>query len=83
MSVLATVLCYKWYSDAIHEIGVARTVIFQSGVPVSAVSIGLTFLGERMQVLVVVAGAVVVNGVLITNMALNRDTYKLSGNNSK
>ena len=27
MSVIATVLCYKWYSDAIHEVGVAKTAM--------------------------------------------------------
>jgi drug/metabolite transporter (DMT)-like permease len=73
LSVFATVICYKWYSEAIHEIGVAKTVVFQSGVPVAAIFIGITFAGDTLSNGVFVAGVVVIFGVLTTNMALNKN----------
>jgi drug/metabolite transporter (DMT)-like permease len=71
LSVLATVLCYKWYSDAIHKIGVGKTVVFQNGVPLSAVLIGILLLGEQMLFGVLISGAVIIVGVLITNLAIS------------
>ena len=70
LSVFATVLCYKWYSDSIYEIGVGKAVVFQNGVPLSAVLIGILLLGEQMLFGVLISGVIIIIGVLITNLTL-------------
>jgi drug/metabolite transporter (DMT)-like permease len=68
--VLGTVLCYKWYSDAIKHIGVGKTAVFLNGVPLSAVIIG-AMLGKSLSLLSLAGGAAIIIGVIITNFAVS------------
>lgn len=71
MSVVATVIAYIWYTDAIVRLGVFRTVVFQNTIPLQAVIIGYVFFGDRINSGALVCGAVVLLGVYLTNYALS------------
>ena len=71
VSILATVLSYHWYCDAIREIGTCKTTVFQNGVPLAAVILGIVFLGQIISMEIIIAGCIIVLGVLITNKSLN------------
>jgi len=66
--VLGTVVSYLWFVDALLNIGVEKTVVFQNGVPFFTVLIGL-FLGETVSFPVVMCGGLIILGVLLTNFA--------------
>lgn len=72
ISIFATVIGYKWYSDAINNLGVGQTAVFLNGVPLCAVLIGVVFLGQSLSAGMMVFGLVVISGVLITNYAGNK-----------
>ncbi len=66
-SVLATVIGYKWFSDAIIELGVNKTVVFQNMTPLVTVIIGIVFLDNRVSLDFIDAGLFILIGVFITN----------------
>lgn len=71
-SIFATVISYKWYSEAIRYIGIGQTAVFLNGVPLSTVLIGVVLLGQSISSGIVVAALVIISGVLITNYAVNK-----------
>lgn len=70
MSIIATVIAYLWYTDAIIQLGVFRTVVFQNTIPLQAVIIGYVFFGARIGMNELLCGVIVLIGVYITNYAL-------------
>jgi drug/metabolite transporter (DMT)-like permease len=74
-AVMATALCYKWYSDAISKIGVSQAAVFLNGIPLAAVLIGIP-LGDSLTLWVALAGLVIVLGVIITNYSINLECTK-------
>lgn len=68
-SVIATVVAYRWYSDAIRELGVGKTSVFQNGIPLFTVLIGVVFLGNHVSTHVLLSGLVIIIGVIMTNMS--------------
>ncbi len=75
ISVLSTIIGYKWYSDAIHHIGILQTVVFQNTLPFITILIGMFFLGESIKLQVFIFGIIIALGVIITNYAI-LDTNK-------
>ena len=71
-SIFATVISYKWYSEAIKYIGIGQTAVFLNGVPLSTVLIGVILLGQSINPKIAIAGLVIILGVLITNYAVNK-----------
>lgn len=71
-SILSTVIAYKWYSDAIQEIGMGQTVVCQNGIPFATIIIGALFYNQGVSWGVFISGAVIVLGVIITNFSVNR-----------
>lgn len=71
-SIFVTVIGYKWYTEAIRDIGVGQTAVFLNGVPLSAVLIGIVFLGQLLSIGMMIFGLIVITGVLITNYAGNK-----------
>ncbi len=71
-SIFATVISYKWYSEAIRYIGIGQTAVFLNGVPLSTVLIGVVLLGQSVSLGVIIAAIVIISGVLITNYAVNK-----------
>ena len=74
VSIFATVISYKWYSDAIREIGMGKTAVFQNGIPLATVMLGIVFLGQHVSVQIIMAGCAIIVGVLITNRALSSNS---------
>jgi drug/metabolite transporter (DMT)-like permease len=72
VSIFATVLSYKWYSDSIHYLGVGQTAVFLNMLPLAAVLIGVVLLGKSISIGVLCAGLVIISGVLITNYSVNK-----------
>lgn len=68
ISILATVVAYKWYSEAIRELGVGQTAVFLNGIPLFTVLIGITFLGNVILPDVMLSGIIIIIGVVITNI---------------
>jgi drug/metabolite transporter (DMT)-like permease len=72
ITILATIVAYLWYTDAIIHLGVFKTVIFQNTIPLQTVLIGYLFFHEGIGIKVLGSGIVVLLGVYITNIALNK-----------
>jgi drug/metabolite transporter (DMT)-like permease len=71
ITVLATVLAYIWYTQAILKIGVAATSVLQNTMPLQSVIIGYFFMGDLITGREIIAGTIVLIGVYITNFSLN------------
>ncbi|MCC2624616.1 MAG: hypothetical protein K0R14_489 [Burkholderiales bacterium] len=68
ISILATVVGYKWYSNAICELGVGQASIFQNSIPFVTVLIGVAVLGNTISPDVILSGIVIIIGVILTNI---------------
>lgn len=71
MSIFTSVLGYFWFSEAINELGVAKSAVFINGIPLSAVLIGTLLLGETISLSVLGCGILIIIGVLLTNRLIN------------
>jgi len=69
MGVLGTVVAFLWYSEGIRKLGASRTAIFTNLVPTSAVLIGVLGFGEPFTSSIAIGGALVIGGVLCTNLS--------------
>ena len=67
LGALGTVVAFLWFYQGVQKIGPARASIFLSFVPVFGVLIAALVLGEPILVSMIVGGAMVVGGVLLTN----------------
>jgi drug/metabolite transporter (DMT)-like permease len=72
IAILATVIAYKWYSDAICELGVGKTAVFLNGIPLCAVLIGVLLLGNTISTDIILSGVVIIIGVVMTNLTTFR-----------
>jgi len=64
----ATLVAFAAYNYAIAGIGVSRAAVFLNGVPVVAIAISMVLLGEKLGVLQLIGGLIVVSGVTLTNL---------------
>lgn len=71
MSVFGTVVSYLWYTAAIINLGVFKTVVFQNTIPLQTVIIGYIFYHDEISRGVMLCGGVVLFGVYLTNFALS------------
>jgi drug/metabolite transporter (DMT)-like permease len=69
MGVLGTAVAFVWFYDGVRAIGPARTAVFINLVPVVAITLGISLLGEPLHWSVVAGGALVIIGVFIINRA--------------
>ena len=72
ISTFATVIAYVWYLGALEEIGVYKTAVFQNMLPFLVILIGFIVYGETISMLSLLFGAVVLLGVYMTNVAVNK-----------
>jgi drug/metabolite transporter (DMT)-like permease len=70
--IIASVLAYFWYSEAIRELGVPKTVIFVNAIPILTVIMDMIFYHHPVNVTVLVCGGIIISGVIITNKAIIR-----------
>jgi drug/metabolite transporter (DMT)-like permease len=66
LALLGTTLGFTWFNEAVARIGAARASIFINLVPVAAVLQGGWLLDERLGLSVLVGGALVLAGVVLT-----------------
>lgn len=69
IGVFSTALAYVWFYDGVRAIGPARTAVFINLVPVVAIALGVSLLGEQLVPSMVIGAALVVSGVFIINRA--------------
>ncbi|HEY3933140.1 MAG TPA: DMT family transporter [Gemmatimonadales bacterium] len=65
-SLLSLVAAYTCWNRGVAMLGAARTVVFNTIVPLVATVIAMVMLGERPGLIHVVGGALIVGGVLLT-----------------
>ncbi len=68
VAVFSTVLGYSWYIDSIRDLGVAKTVVFLNGVPLSSIIIGAIAFNQFISIAVLFSGLIIITGVTITNI---------------
>jgi drug/metabolite transporter (DMT)-like permease len=69
-SLLSLVAAYTFWNRGVAMLGAARTVVFNTIVPLVATVIAIVMLGERPGWIHVVGGALIVGGVLLTGGAV-------------
>ncbi len=67
LALLATVLGFLWYYDGINNIGATRTSQFINLVPVTAIIFGYILLGEKIGLMQLAGGTLVIGGILLAN----------------
>jgi drug/metabolite transporter (DMT)-like permease len=67
LGALGTVVAFLWFYQGVKGIGPARAAVFLSLVPVFGVILAALTLGEPILASMVVGGAMVVGGLLLTN----------------
>jgi drug/metabolite transporter (DMT)-like permease len=67
IALFGTVLAFLFFSEGVRRIGASRTAIFINFVPVFGVTFAALVLGEPVLASMVVGGAMVIGGVLLTN----------------
>ncbi|WP_291326867.1 DMT family transporter [Desulfovibrio sp. UCD-KL4C] len=67
LSFLGTTLAFSWYCDAIGKIGPSKTGIFINLVPITAILLGVIFLGESVGMPLIIGGILTISGVWLTN----------------
>jgi drug/metabolite transporter (DMT)-like permease len=72
ISLFATVIGYKWYSESIRDIGVDKSAVFLNGVPLSAVIIGMIFFNDIVNIKIILSGCIIILGVLLTNYCVRK-----------
>lgn len=69
LSLLGTVAGFVWFYRGVNEIGPTRAGLFINLVPVSGVALGILVLGETPGLSLLIGGALVITGLLLTNRA--------------
>lgn len=67
IAVFGTVLAFLFFTEGVRRIGPSRTAIFINFVPVFGVTFAALLLGEPVLASMIVGGAMVIGGVLLTN----------------
>jgi drug/metabolite transporter (DMT)-like permease len=67
IAIFGTVLAFLFFAEGVRRIGPSRTAIFINFVPVFGVTFAALVLGEPVLASMVVGGAMVIGGVLLTN----------------
>jgi drug/metabolite transporter (DMT)-like permease len=67
MGLIGTALAFLWYYEGIMRLGPARSAVFMNLVPIFSVVLAASLLGEPILASMLVGGALVVAGVMLTN----------------
>ncbi len=79
LGAFGTVIAFIWYYQAVQTIGPARTAVFNNLVPVFAVTFGVLLLGEQLLPSMLVGGAMVIVGVMLTNRRVRAAPPRTAG----
>lgn len=67
LGAFGTAVAFVWFYDGVRALGPARTAVFINLVPVFAIALGATLLGEAVDASMIVGGLIVVAGVWLLN----------------
>lgn len=67
LGALGTAAAFVWFYDGVLALGATRSAVFINLVPVFAIVLGATLLGETIDASMLVGGAIVVAGVWLLN----------------
>jgi drug/metabolite transporter (DMT)-like permease len=67
LAVFGTVLGFVWYYEGVKALGPARAAVFNNLVPVFGVALAAVLLGEQILLSMLLGGALVIAGVMLTN----------------
>ncbi len=67
LGVFGTVIGFVWYYEGIEKIGAAKASLFINFVPIFAILLSASLLGERLTMSLAVGAVMVVCGVYVTN----------------
>ena len=67
LSLLATVICFIWFQDALRDIGAAKTAVFIYFMPVSALFWAWLILDEKFTLVLAIGAALVISGIYLVN----------------
>lgn len=67
LGLFGTVLGFVWYYEGVKALGPSRAAVFNNLVPVFGVALGAALLGEEVLLSMLLGGALVVAGVMLTN----------------
>jgi drug/metabolite transporter (DMT)-like permease len=66
LGIFGSVIAFIWYSQGVQQLGAARTSVFNNLVPVFGVALSALLLREPVHWSMLLGGAVVIGGVLLT-----------------
>lgn len=67
LGLFGTAFAFTWYSEGINRVGSTKAAAFINLVPIFAVLLGALLLDERLATTVLIGGALVIAGVLLTS----------------
>ncbi|WP_288997850.1 DMT family transporter [uncultured Psychrobacter sp.] len=67
LAIFGTVIPFIWYYQGIKKIGAAQTSVFTNFVPLFGVLLGALLLNEQISSSMLLSGALVITGVVLTN----------------
>lgn len=67
LGLMGTALAFVWYYEGLHQLGAARTVVFNNLVPVFAVLISWLVLNESLNLSLIFGGVMAIAGVFLVN----------------
>ncbi|HBO21984.1 DMT family transporter [Providencia sp.] len=67
LGVLGSAIAYVWYYQGVDQLGAASAGSFIALNPLTAVFIGALFLNEKISMIVIVGGVMIILGILIAN----------------
>lgn len=68
-AIFGTVIPYQFYMDAIQDIEVSKVTVFQNALPPCTILMGVFIHGNKLTGVELLAGLVILLGVIITNMS--------------
>ena len=71
LSLLATVVSFVWFQDAVKHLGAAKAAVFIYFMPVSALFWAWLILDEKLTLILVVGATMVISGVYLVNRKIN------------
>lgn len=77
-SVIGSVAAYFWYSEAIGTLGVPKVVVALNAIPFTTLLMSVIFFREKLSMATVICGAVIIVGVILTNLSINRSIKRRS-----
>lgn len=71
LAAICSALCFFWYAQAIKDLSPLQAAIFINLNPIVAVVAGVLLLGESVNLMQMIGGAIVVGSIFLVNVGMN------------